>query len=122
MPLILSTPKNTGDLDPNTSEYGEVKIVRFVHDAVRYRIELRCQYGNTVSGSWVPGILPFESHVIRNIPETIDENNQPVPADPQYYTMVTQMPNEGETIYVAAGRELYEWLIGEGVYSGTYTF
>lgn len=50
MALLLTTPKQTGDLDPKApnGQYTEVKIVRMLHVANDKKIELTLEYGNTI--------------------------------------------------------------------------
>jgi hypothetical protein len=103
MPWQLTTPVTVGDLDPN-GPYGEVKIMRQVHDARRKLISIDLEYGNTVDGEWVRGIPPADkttSHVI---------------SGDAYDTMVTtHATNDGELTYDACKRGLYEHLSTEGV-------
>ena len=106
MSILLNTPLNPGDLDPGVvSGYQEVKILSFKLDTERNRIELNCAYGNTVSGIFKRGIAQDNFYVITNS---------------GYQELIASgTPEEGETIYEAAGRELYEWLLSNGYFLGT---
>ena len=123
MSLVLDTPIQTGDLDPNASTYGEVKIIRFSHDAVNRLCELVTQEGNTVDGVWVAGVSRAQRFVIY---DKKDKNGDPVPGE-QHYTDITSktMTDAGMTdtdpIYGGVAYNLYDWLIQNTAYVGTYT-
>lgn len=103
MPIQLTTPYATGDFDE--TDYAEVRVVSFTLNSVDNFIEVECQHGNTVSGAWEGGLKAPEIYRIEG-------------AD--YAAMVAEMPGGGETIYQAAGREIYEWLIANvPAYAGT---
>ena len=106
MPLLLETPKQTGDLDPNTSQYDYVKIIITRHNALLGIIEMTCQYGNDDGyGTWTAGIVSPEVHTISN---------------DDYFVLLFQMPEDGETAYQAVSRVLYEYLVDQGIYDGEY--
>jgi hypothetical protein len=105
MALLLTTPKSTGDLDPNAVSYEHVKVVVTTHNSYSHSITLQCQYGNEDGYDWNAGIVPCEFHIIEG---------------DDYYAILTEMPDEGETSYQAVSRALYEWLIDNEIYSGTY--
>jgi len=127
MPIVLTTPFS---FDPGHGQpvesYGEMKIVEFVCGVQESQIRMRCQYGDTVDGTWVPGNAPESAHVVEDRPAA--EN---VPATSDYTDLVaasrTTADDEitpgdgGHSIYVGAARELYEWLIARGIYDGTIT-
>jgi len=125
MPITLTTPKDTGDLDSNapSSQYAELKIIRQDIDIKNKCISLTYEYGNTISGDWVPGIERPITIEITNIPETYDDNgNGNNDADNQYNTLVTKLPaNTTESIYDHAAKELYQYLIDKGYVVGTIT-
>ena len=109
MPWTLTTPISAGDLD--TTPYAEVRIVRQAHDSVRRVIVLDLEYGNTVGGSWVPGIQP------RSKPCSVYIQGDD-------YTTLTEnsLPEEDEKTYDAVKRGLYNFLhtkafIGDGTLS-----
>lgn len=102
MPIQLTTVFAVGDFD--TDDYQHVRVVSFTLHSVQNFIEVECQYGNTVNGVWVGGTKAPEVHKIEG-------------AD--YAAMVAKLPQGGETIYQAAGREIYQWLIDQGKYVGT---
>jgi hypothetical protein len=106
MPLLLTNPKDTGDLDPNYETYDYVKIIMTKHRPTSHTISLTCQYGNDDGyGTWNAGILQPETHTI---------------SGSDYLACVTQEPEEGETAYVAISRILYTWLTTNEYYDGTY--
>lgn len=102
MPWTLTTPVSAGDLD--TTSYAEVRIVRQAHDSVRRMIVLDLEYGNTVDGTWVPGIQP------RSKPCSIY-----VQGDDYMTLTVSSMPEEDEKTYDAVKRGLYAYLASKGL-------
>lgn len=102
MPWSLTTAVDVGDLDD--SDYGQVKIVRDEHDSVSGRIVVYLQYGNTVEGSWVPGIPPRGKDTVHEI------------SGSDYTSLIANStPNEGETTYEAVKRALYSYLASADV-------
>ena len=57
MAWVLTTPYSGGDLDP-VGVYTHVKIRRMVWDDARGVIQISLEYGTTVDGKWVPGMMP----------------------------------------------------------------
>ena len=105
MPVSLTTPKNTGDLDPSSAVYAEAKIVFQSIDVEVKAINVKVQYGNTVSGVWEKGILKDEWFVIKG-------------AD--YDTVVASSSSAaGEIYYEKVAAVLYQWLIDNGHFVGT---
>lgn len=103
MPIQLTTPFAVGDFD--SADYAQVRVVSFTLHSVKNHIEVEVQHGNTVDSAWVGGRKAPAVHLIEG-------------AD--YLAMVTEMPGGGETIYQAASREIYEWLIANvPAYAGT---
>ena len=99
MPLQLTTPKSTGDLDPNASSYGWVK-----------NFELVCIHGNDdQAGNWTSGILPTETFTIQ------DENGIP-----HYTNMFGVNGVTGTPVLATTSEMFYQWLIDNGKYAGTY--
>lgn len=111
MSLLLTAAKQTGDLDSNHSSYTHVKIIITKHDSVNKTIDLVCQYGvDDGYGNWSAGVLSVDRHTIMNID-----------GGTQHYNNVLGTSTVGsEQIGVATARTLYEWLINEGKYAGTY--
>lgn len=104
MPLLLTTPLNPGDLDP-AGPYTHLKIDWFALLVPDNKIELVTSYGTMDGSTYTKGaVSPVTKYEV---------------AGADYGTMVTSLPNEGETIYAAAGRKLYEWLIAKGHAAGT---
>lgn len=102
MPWQLTTPIGTGDLD--TVAYSEVTITEFRFSNQRQFIMVQLEYGNTVSGTWVPGITPLgkqASHVVDGA---------------AFLSLVANAtPDVGETTYQAVKRALYEQLLADGI-------
>lgn len=120
MPIQLTTPKDTGDLDPNAAQYAQVKIVHQGIDVSAKIITLRVELGNTVNGAWQPGILPPSNYVIKNRPAVMVGGVETAPASPAYDSLVTQLPgNTTESIYAQSADILYQWLLDNGHYVGT---
>lgn len=122
MPIQLTTPKVTGDLDPQAygGQYTQAKIVQQVLNLREQTITLEIEYGNTVAGEWRPGILPRAIYQIRDVPGTIDSDGNPVAAQPHYTNLVTALPaNTTTPIYGHAALALYQWLLDRGLFTGT---
>lgn len=117
--IQLTVPFNPGDLD--VAVYERVRIVSFELDSVAKRIHISCEYGNYSEDDqlWTGGIAPRRNFFIQNHPERIDDNGNVVPGTTEYTDMLLKVPLEGETVYGAAGRELYIWLLTKGHFSGT---
>lgn len=97
MPWKLDKPVSVGDLDLNP--YQEVRIIQFFNDSVRQVLSVDLEYGNTVDGNWVAGIAP------RSKPTTVMISGQ------TYRDMIeTATPLEGEKVYAAVKRTMYEYL------------
>jgi len=108
MPLTLTTPVSSGDLDPNASSYGKIKVIDFQARTVGPRKSLRfyVQLGNEDGeGNWIPGI---------SRPKEFSLDSDAFAALAASHTA-----NSGELTYDAVARGLYEWLISEGHYAGT---
>ena len=113
MPILLTTPYNPGSADPGKS-YPRAKITGFSIDLHAKVIRARLEYGDVVDGAWVRGLVSTE-------PEVCIENKpaDPGPASTDYDDMVAELPDEEETIYVAAARVLYEYLLANDILDGT---
>jgi hypothetical protein len=114
MPITLTTPIQTGALDPN-GPYAEVKISQFLLDTVDKCIWITCQYGNTDEGVWIPsikaGLVVDRSYCIRDEGEDTD-----------YTDMVTAESAAAEEVYYDKVKTiLYQWLLDKGHYVGTIT-
>jgi len=122
MPLQLTTPINTGDLDPNAATYTQVRIVKFCVDSVNEMFELITQEGNTVNNVWVAGVPRSRRFIIMDMK---DENGDPI-AGQQYYTdmvnktMADASMTATDPIYDGVAYHLYDWLINHSGYVGTY--
>ena len=121
MPILLTTPINSGDLDPAAPdhEYTEAKIISFTADIKNKALTLNVEYGNTVTGTWVSGLFPKICVRIVNIPEIITEEGT-IPADPQYDEIVATLPTSLVVpLYDAVSTNLYQWLLDNDVLVGT---
>ncbi len=109
MPWQLTTPVDTGDLD--SVPYAEVKIVDMVHRSNRSLIVIQLEYGNTVDGEWIRGMMPAGK-----------ANSYSIRSD-DYTALVTGHTTlANELSYVAAKRALYEYLATKRVIEpGTVT-
>jgi hypothetical protein len=97
MPWQLTTVIDTGDLD--TTSYGEVKIVRQIHDSIRGMVSIDLEYGNTVQGAWVPGLS------LHSKPSSVFIDGT------DYLALITDSePEQDEKTYDAVKRGLYEFL------------
>jgi len=102
MPLQLTTPFDSGDFD--VRDYAQMKITSFELDTNDGHIHIACEYGNTIDGAWVRGAYRRMDFHVRG-------------AD--FLAMLALLPQEGETIYNAAARTLYTWLIDNNHFSGS---
>jgi hypothetical protein len=116
MPITLTTPIQTGALDPE-GPYEEVKILEFTPNAVNKTIVILCQYGNTVNGEWVPGIkagiVADQGFIVRDEGEGTD-----------YTIMAAKLivaDDVGKSFYDRISGILYQWLLDKGHYVGTIT-
>lgn len=122
MPLQLTNPISTGDLDENAATYTQVRIIRFSVDSVNRMFELVAQEGNTVDGAWVAGISRSKRFILIDVK---DENGDPV-AGQQHYTdmigktMAQAAMTDAGSIYDGVAYHLYEWMINHSGYVGTY--
>lgn len=108
MPLQLTTPKQTGDLDPDAygGQYAEMRIVRMTHYPLSHVIHLICKYGNTVDEVWEPGVLSEQKFTISGT---------------DYATLVASTSEAADEIYYDQVSELlYNWLVTNGHFDGTY--
>lgn len=120
MPWNLTTAVSTGDLAD--SDYAQVKIVRQLKDSYRNEIKLELEYGNTVDGNWIGGMLPNgkqPSHTISGQDYAdIKANAKPDvqtsdPEDSDRYFVSGSV--WVERTWYAAKRALYEELEDKGV-------
>ena len=110
--------------------YTQVKIIGFTLAPDQKELYFHTQYGDTVNEVWAPGAADTKStFYIRNIPEYMTDPETLIPADPAFDILMMSaragagdelVPSDGGfSIYTAAARNLYEWLIAEGKYVGT---
>jgi hypothetical protein len=106
MPILLNNPISTGNLDTTVNAYNEVKITEFsLNTQNDPYILIKWIYGNTVSGIFYPG-------------EAVKPRQSVINGD-DYTSIVQLMSEENESIYGAAARTLYEYLIDKGYFAGT---
>lgn len=107
MPLQLNTPVNTNGLDPNASEYTQVKITDFRHSSVRRFMVLICEYGNTDGyGEWQSGVVNKIRYRVTGV---------------HYDNLVNETSDgSGEVYYDKVSQSLYQWLVDNAYYSGSY--
>lgn len=118
MPLNLITPVPVTDprID-GVASYPQLKIVRQSHDPILMRIEIICQYGNTINDVWTPGVLSKKTYTIRNWNEYDADGNVTV-SHTDYTDMVSELSLLNESVYAGAKRLLYQWLIDKGHETG----
>lgn len=101
--ITLTTAFNPGDLD--TTTYSKVRITRYIMNTVENWISLTVEYGNYTNSQWTKGVAPEKNFTIQGS---------------DFATLVVKAPQNGETIYEAAARELYNYLIDKGYFIGTH--
>ena len=107
MPITLTTPIQTGAVDPN-GPYEEVKIVQFVLDTINKCIWINCQYGNTAEGDWVPGV---KAGIAADRSFCIKDEGE----DTDYTDMVTAESAAADEVYYDKVKTiLYQWLLDMG--------
>jgi hypothetical protein len=102
MPIQLTTPFNPGDFD--TVQYSKLKIMTFTVMLRESWMELIVEYGNIVDNVWVPGK--------KTVPAILITGSD-------YTALIQDTPNEGETVYEAVQRCLYQYILDKGIASGT---
>jgi hypothetical protein len=124
MPIQLTTPKMAAE-DPNgVTEYAQVELKQPTIDPDNKRISFGIQYGNTISGAWVPAMplgqeIRPQIYTIYNHPEDL-EADPPVAADPQYDILIasTLSTTVGEPAFELVANAVYQWLLSNGYYDG----
>lgn len=102
MPWLLTTPYDGGDLD-SARTYNQVKIRMQGWDDRRNMMSVELEYGSTVDGAWVAGLVPEGKPTY-------------VPIEGQDYVdlATNSQPQAGEATYQAVKRGLYEYLATNG--------
>jgi len=98
MPILLTTPFDPGAFDPGNT-YPRAKIIQFIHKSVSQKITVVMEVGDVDGeGQWVRGIESRQfAFQIWGL---------------QYDNLVANTtPEEGETVYEAVKRSLYEFAI-----------
>jgi len=108
MPIQLTTPIQTGAIDPN-GPYEQVKIIIFSLNTVVPNIEILCQYGNTVESVWVPGV---------RVGDVADQAFRIEGDDYDVMTAVKSVAAD-EVYYDETKELLYQWLLDNDHYIGT---
>jgi len=126
MPILLTTPKNTGDLDSNApdGEYKELKIISFSLNPNQKKLYCVLEYGNTINDEWVKGVLSDFSISIGNTPEReeYDSENELVviPATTEYDDLMAMLPfNTTDSLYTQVAKALYQYLLDKELFAGT---
>lgn len=103
MPLQLTTPIDTGDID-NGKTYTQVKITSYRVDILAHALYLYYEFGNTTDGEWEKGMaLSTKEVVIR---------------DQEFLALVATPVVVGGTIYSTVSEALYDYLIDNGIVVG----
>lgn len=123
MPITLDTPFEYSPGHGQAQEtYNEVKIVFFSVDVNSREAMIRTEYGNTVSGTWIPGKTPVSQFVVENRAAHIGPGGEQIAEDAAYNilmgTSFTQLPT-GSSVYDEVGISLYNYLLSKGIYEGT---
>ena len=86
MSITLTTPFQQPSMHGQpASVYNEIKIIAVGINLWQKEIAMTCQYGNTVSDDWVPGIIETVVHIINNKEVIVDaDGNLVTPADPEF--------------------------------------
>lgn len=105
MPLTLTTPVSTGDLDPAAASYAKIKVTEFSADLWRGLMVFHVSYGNVVDDVWVGSHFGRREFKISG-QEFLD-------------LITTHATLDDELTYDAVARGLYQWLIDNGHYAGT---
>lgn len=124
MPILLTTPVTTGDLD---FTYDRVKISQLTILPDFQRIEFMVEFGAVQESVWATGSFQPKvqrKFVIRNVPEQEDANGDPIEGSEitDFTDTVAELPSDGsEKIYDGASRVVYQWLIDNYAdpYAGT---
>lgn len=96
MPILLTTPFNPGAFDPGQA-YPRAKIVLFFDNIANKSIKVCVDFGDIVDGNWGSGAATGKEKTFFISGEAYD-------------TMMSAFPDEGETVYAAVKRLLYEYL------------
>lgn len=102
--IILTTAKNTGDLDPN-GPYTHVKILYFTFNTKDSFIIAVTAIGYIASEVFVEGISNLRKEVMITGQDYLD--------------LIAMTPDSGLTIYAAAAKKLYQYLIDHGHFVGS---
>lgn len=107
MPILLTTPKNPGDLDA-VSSYTHVELISFRWS--NGLIEFSMMYGTMSGNSFVPGKWAPNKHTVSNNPKT---------GLTEYTDMIAEVTLDGETAFESVGRIIYTFVLAKGIYAGT---
>jgi hypothetical protein len=101
-------------------ELTEVKIVVVGIGIEDKQIQLTCQYGNTVDGTWIPSAkLERVTHLIENKLAINDTEKEITPADLAYDEAITSVASEaGAYLYDEVASNLYQFLLDRSLYKG----
>lgn len=95
MPILLTTPGDPGESDPEAS-YPRVQVLNFTINIRSKIIRFTVGFGDVTEGVWVPGTgLKSRAYEI---------------TETDYDTIVAALSQDGEAVYDGAARLLYEWL------------
>jgi hypothetical protein len=118
MPLLLTTPVDTGDLD--SFSYDRVKIINFRVDVEGEAIEFEVQFGSVVDNNWVPGLMKRNKRFSIRNEGRLDENGDLIQGERQEYNeVVSSVSLTDELIYDGVARVLYQWLLDNDHFVGT---
>ena len=106
MPITLTTPVDTGDLD---GIYNKVRIAHFDVDINLKSIRVQIQYGRMEGSNWHSAAM--------RLPK--DRNFRIRDADFDTLVANSQSSASGELVYDLVAANLYQWLIDQGHIVGT---
>jgi hypothetical protein len=129
MPIQLTEPyvHNLGRGQGSVS-YSQAKIIGFearVEPADEAGVILRVEYGDTVDGAWVPGLIEPEHVSITDSKPVYSEVDgewiETVPSDLKYTNWVgsTYPTDTSNLLYTELAVALYVWLLGQEGFEGT---
>lgn len=129
MPILLDTPYPYQPVGAPALTYSQAKIIGFearVEPAEDAGTTIRVQYGETVDGVWVPGLVPVVYVQIQDSPAEVGTNPageyvELVPRGVQYRGWVgTTFPTStSNLLYAEVALALYQWLIDNGGFPGS---
>ena len=108
MPILLTTPRNPGDLD-SVAQYTHIELDDFWWSSERF-IEFWMVHGTMSGNDFVKGKWEPEKHIIADNPKT---------GATAYTDIIQEATLDGELAIAAIGRLIYTYVLTNGIYVGT---